>query len=291
MTVKELLATAARDLAALGIPTPRLDAEVLLGHALGVRRLDLHLDPDRGVDVEGADAFAHLVAARGRGCPVAYLTGRKEFFSLEFLVDPTVLIPRAETEHVVEEALRIASALRNRAEILALDIGTGSGAIAVAFAHEEPRARIVAVDITAGALATARRNAQRHGVADRIAFLQADLLDALLDGRGIGRFDLVLSNPPYVPDAEFDRLPGGVRDFEPASALRSGPDPFHFHRRLARDARGCLRAGGSIVLEIGAGVTTDPTDALGVLTGYEDVRWLADLAGRPRVLAGRLPNP
>jgi release factor glutamine methyltransferase len=287
LTARELVDRAAAALARCGLPTPRLDAEVLLCHHGGLRRTGLYLDPDRTIDPESAKRFEEAVARRARGCPVAYLTGRKEFYSLEFRVDESVLIPRPETEHLVEEALRLAKELPERESLLAADVGTGSGAIAVSVARHDPRIRVVAVDVSTAALRTAAGNARFHGVADRIEFLCGDLLAPLGREGARARFDLVLSNPPYIADDEFDSLPPGVRDHEPALALRAGGDRFRFHRRLSRQARMCLRRGGSIVLEIGGRVPANPDDALSVLEGYSEVRLLEDYRGLPRVLTGR----
>src|SRR5205085_707098 len=200
-----------------GSESPRHDTEVLLAHALGCRRIDLYTRYEEIPPDEGRQRFRDLIRQRIEGCPVAYLVGRKEFFSLEFAVTRSVLIPRPDTECLVNECLRLAKEV---AEPHVLDIGTGSGNIAVAIAHQLKKARVTAVDVSAEALAVAAGNAAKHGLTERIRFLQGDLFAPIPEGE---RFDFVLSNPPYIAAEEMSTLPVGVREHEPHLALDGGP--------------------------------------------------------------------
>ncbi len=222
--IRTILQRAARDLKFSGSPSPRLDAELLLMHFLKIDRLQLCTHPERELTEEDAAAFVQRVERRNLGEPVAYIIGEKEFWSLRFEVGREVLIPRPETECLVEEVLRF---YRPPGEDLRiLDIGTGSGAIGVVLARELPAARVGATDISAGALSVARRNALAHGVAGRVDFFQGDLLAAVP-----GDFDIICSNPPYIPDVQYGLLPAGIRDYEPRGALIAGPDGIAFGTR------------------------------------------------------------
>jgi release factor glutamine methyltransferase len=225
-----------------------------------------------------------MVRRRQEGCPTAHIVGKKEFYSLDFAVSPATLIPRPDTELLVDEALRQAKPLTDP---LIADIGTGTGCVAVALAHRLPKARIVAVDISAEALETARGNATRLGVADRVDFRLGDLLAPLAGLRP----DLIVSNPPYIPTNDIAGLDPGVRDHEPALALDGGPDGLRVIERLAEQALSLLAPGGRLLVEIGAG---QEEGARGVLTraGFtvESVR--KDGGGHPRVVrAGRPSAP
>jgi len=267
-----------------GIDSPRLEAEILLACALGIRRIDLYVRHDQIVDDAGRARFRDMVRRRQEGCPTAHIVGKKEFYSLDFAVSPATLIPRPDTELLVDEALRLAKPLM---EPLIADIGTGTGCVAVALAHRLPKARIVAVDISPEALETARGNATRLGVADRVDFRLGDLLAPLAGLRP----DLIVSNPPYIPTNDIAGLDPGVRDHEPALALDGGPDGLRVIERLAEQALSLLAPGGRLLVEIGAG---QEDGARGVLTraGFtvESVR--KDGGGHPRVVrAGRPSAP
>ena len=267
-----------------GIDSPRLEAEILLACALGIRRIDLYVRHDQIVDDAGRARFRDMVRRRQEGCPTAHIVGKKEFYSLDFAVSPATLIPRPDTELLVDEALRQAKPLM---EPLIADIGTGTGCVAVALAHRLPKARIVAVDISPEALETARGNATRLGVADRVDFRLGDLLAPLAGLRP----DLIVSNPPYIPTKDIAGLDPGVRDHEPALALDGGPDGLRVIERLAEQALSLLAPGGKLLVEIGAG---QEEGARGVLTraGFtvESVR--KDGGGHPRVVrAGRPSAP
>lgn len=267
-----------------GIDSPRLEAEILLACALGIRRIDLYVRHDQIVDDAGRARFRDMVRRRQEGCPTAHIVGKKEFYSLDFAVSPATLIPRPDTELLVDEALRQAKPLTDP---LIADIGTGTGCVAVALAHRLPKARIVAVDISPEALETARGNATRLGVADRVDFRLGDLLAPLAGLRP----DLIVSNPPYIPTNDIAGLDPGVRDHEPALALDGGPDGLRVIERLAEQALSLLAPGGRLLVEIGAG---QEEGARGVLTraGFmvESVR--KDGGGLPRVVrAGRPSAP
>src|SRR5262245_36534608 len=216
-TIRSLLEWTEGYLRQRSVESPRLEAQLLLAHALDCRRIDLYTRSDEAPAEEQRGRFRELVRRRAEGCPVAYLVGRRDFFFLDFEVTPAVLIPRPETEDLVNEFLRLAKTVPNPT---VLDVGTGSGAIAVSVARQHPGARVTATDVSPEALAVAARNAGRHGVADRVRFLAGDLFAALPDGE---RFDFVLSNPPYVAAEEMAGLPPHVRDHEPRLALDGGP--------------------------------------------------------------------
>jgi release factor glutamine methyltransferase len=281
-TIGGLLDWTARFLAKKGCEFPRLDTEVLLAHVLGCRRIDLYGERHGEIAPEPIrKAFKELIGRRILGCPVAYLVGRKEFFSLPFEVTPAVLIPRPDTELVVVECL-------NRAKKMAaprvLDVGTGSGNIAVGVASQHPGAVVTALDVSAEALAVAQANAARHGLAGRIRFLQGDLLAPLPPGEA---FDFILSNPPYIASEDFDRLEAGVRDYEPRLALDGGPGGFVVFERLLDQARDFLVAGGYLMVEIGAPQEKSARERLANRREYEAAETIHDHSGHPRVLCAR----
>lgn len=264
----------------------RQDAETLLLHICARRDaarnrawLLAHLDSQAAP--EDSVEFRALVERRLAGEPVQYIAGEAEFYGLTFFVSRDVLIPRPETEHVVERALRLSAQF---AAPRIVDVGTGSGAIAVALAARLRAASLAATDVSSDALAVAQRNAGRNGVADRIRFVAGDLL-APVAGE---RFDLVISNPPYVAEADRNTLAVEVRDFEPATALFAGQDGLAIYRRLIPAAFAALVSGGFLVLEIGHG----QRDAVGALlesAGFAGIDFTADLQGIPRVAAARRP--
>ncbi len=281
-TVGGLLDWTARYLAQKGAECPRLDTEVLLAHALGCRRIDLYGERHgQTAPEEVRKPFKELVRRRVEGCPVAYLVGRKEFFSLTFEVTPAVLIPRPDTELVVVECLNRA---RKMTAPRVVDIGTGSGNIAVAVARQHAGAAVTAVDLSAEALAVAARNAARHGVEARIRFLQGDLFDALAAGE---TFDFILSNPPYIAREDLPNLPPGVRDYEPHLALDGGPGGFAVFDRVAARAGDFLAPGGHFIVEIGDPQEGPASQRLGALAGFELAETVHDHSGHPRVLLAR----
>lgn len=252
--------------------TARLEAEVLLAHVIGLTRTALLAHPERPLTADEEARYRDLLARRRAGVPLPYLTGRIEFFGLEFAVTPEVLIPRPETEALVERALAWAPQT-------VVDVGTGSGCVAVALAVRLPRVRIYATDLSRAALRVAVMNARRHGVADRIHFLQADLASPLK-----GPVDLVVSNPPYVAEEEWTSLPASVREYEPRLALDGGPGGLRVIRRLLTDAARLLHRGGGLLVEIGAGQGPDAAALARVAFPKAQVRIHPDLAGRDRIL-------
>jgi release factor glutamine methyltransferase len=280
-TIGGLLDWTARYLAKKGSEFPRLDTEVLLAHALSCRRIDLYTRYDEPASEEARGRFRELVQRRVEGCPVAYLVGRKEFFSLPFEVGPAVLIPRPESEFVVLECLRLA---REMAGPRVLDVGTGSGNLAVAVAHQHRTARVTAVDLSAEALAVAARNAEKHGVADRVRFLQGDLFGPLADDE---RFDFVLSNPPYIANEDMGKLPVGVRNYEPHLALDGGPGGYAVLERLVARAKDFLVPGGHLIVEIGAPQEGPARQRIAAHAGYQLADTIPDGSRHPRVLRAR----
>jgi len=259
----------------------RRDVESLLLHLLAQNRAWLLANWDAAASAETQAALRGLIARRCSGEPIQYITGVAEFFALPFSVSPQVLIPRPETEHLVEDVLRLAAQFASPAIRIA-DIGTGSGAIAIALAHSLPYAQIFATDLSPEALSVAQQNAAQNRVADRISFLEGDLL-APLAGQ---TFSIIASNPPYVPLRDRDSLAVEVREFEPHSALFSGEDGLATYRRLIPAARELLAPGGWLVMEIGFGQEPAIRESL-LAGGFIDVRFVPDYQGIPRVAAGR----
>ncbi len=263
-----------------GIPRPDIDARVLLLHASGIPEEIFHAHPESIPSARAADDFIRLVGRRATGVPLAYLTGRREFWSLPFRVGPGVLIPRPETELLVEKASGFAAGKKSAI----LDLGTGSGNVAVALARVLPGARVTASDISVRALRIAAANAASNGC-PRIRFIRSDLFSAF--GRPGPRFDVIVSNPPYVSRAEWAGLAAEVRDHEPRRALVGGVRGTEFTERLVREARRFLKPEGRLVLEFGAGQDAAIRAMFGA--GWEDVEIFPDLAGIPRVVAARKP--
>lgn len=273
MTIRAALEQGSRLLNEGGVAAPRLTAEVLLSHALGRGRTYLYSHPEEELDGETRREYARSLSERAEGKPTQYITGRQEFYGREFQVGPGVFIPRPETEHVVETALRVAPEAR-----AILDAACGSGAIAVTLSLEMRRP-VFASDISARALAAARGNALRLGADVRL--VRCNLSSAF----AARSFDLLVSNPPYIPEPERDGLPREVRDHEPQDALFAGPEGLDAYRILAADAGRVLRPGGRIVFEIGY----QQAGAVQALFGAEwgQVEVVPDLAGLPRVITAR----
>ncbi|MEN6374171.1 MAG: peptide chain release factor N(5)-glutamine methyltransferase [Smithella sp.] len=281
MLVHDILNEAARNFTEAGIPSPRLDAEILLSFCLGCDRIDFIKNPAAPVDDKTLASFQQLVARRLAWEPVAYITGRKEFWSFVLEVNSSVLIPRPDTEVLVEETLYIYKQL-DLAEIRILDIGTGSGAIALALASEIPAARLTATDVSAAALATARKNAHRLNLDHQIKFLQGDLFEPVDDF-----FDIIVANPPYIADEEYDKLPTGVKDYEPAAALLAGAGGLDFYRKIVAGAPGHLKNNGWILLETGSNQGTQINNIFESSGQYSDISIRNDYAGLPRVIKAR----
>jgi release factor glutamine methyltransferase len=278
-TALAYLELAAKFFAGRGIPSARLDAELLLAEVLATDRVGVYLRFDRPLGRPEVDAYRALIKRRGDGEPVAHLTGRREFWSRSLVVSPDVLVPRPETELVVERALAAIDAPDRAWRIL--DLGTGSGAIAIALASERPNAAITAVDVSPAAAAVAERNAAAHGVGARVRILVSDWTAALAPEE---RFNLVVSNPPYIPSADLATLSAEVRR-EPALALDGGADGLRAYRRIVEEAARVLEPDGTLVCEVGAGQAAAVAD-LFAAAGFGDVGRFADLAGIERVIAG-----
>ncbi len=292
LDIRAALKEAMKRLRAANVPSHTLAAELLLMHALGRDRTWLYTHPEAPLEAAAAENLFSLVSRRAAGEPTQYLTGKQEFWGLDFEVTPAVLIPRPETEHVVEVALaRLGAgsyapgfaAGRASATLRIADVGTGSGCIAVALARELPQASIVATDISAEALDVAQRNAARHSVADRIFFLRCNLLDRV--SRSSLPFDLMVSNPPYVALDEASQLPREVRDHEPSEALFPGPTGSEIYGALIEQASALLRPGGNLVVELGHNSSERVQAIFAAQPGWTDLRVTNDLAGIPRVLS------
>lgn len=262
-----------------GSDTPRLEAEILLAHARRCPRIQLYVQYNQPLTGDERALMRDLVRRRAQAEPVAYLVGHREFFGLDFRVTPDVLIPRPETETLV---LELITAAKSRERPRILEVGTGSGCIAIAAAVSVPTSIVTAIEISPPALALARENAARHAVADRIRFLEGDLLAPLPRGE---QFDLIVSNPPYVADEEMATLPSDVRLHEPHLALKAGPQGLDLIARLILGAGSHLAAGGTLLLEI-APEQADAVRALVLQSGaFEPARTIKDAFGKDRVVA------
>jgi len=261
----------------------RRDAETLAMHLIDRDRVFLVTNPQAELSAEGAVAYSALIERRLAGEPIQYITGETEFYGLPLHVNRDVLIPRPETEHLVEKALSLAAEFERPRMV---DVGTGSGAIAVALAHKLPGARITAIDVSPAALAMARGNAERNGVAGHIRFLEGDLLGPVAGEQ----FEFVISNPPYVAESDRASLAVEVREYEPAQALFAGKDGLDVYRRLIPAAHAALVSGGLVVMEIGYGQDAALAGLLAA-SGFEQIEFTADLRGIPRVVSSRRPLP
>ena len=283
-TVGRLLQWTAEFLKAHAAEAPRLDAEVLLAHALGCRRIELYTAFEETPGEERRAAFRELVRRRADGTPVAYSVGRREFYSLSFRVGPEVLIPRPETELLVIALLDLAKSRAAGAALRIADVGTGSGVIAICAAKHLPGCRVTALDASPAALSIAAANAAEHGVANRIEWLESDLLAAAPPGR---RFDYVVSNPPYVNEAEFARLAPEVKNFEPRQALVAGPLGVEVIQRLVPQAADRLDLGGHFLVEISPMIHQSVCEIVSAEPRLELGPTVKDLARHPRVVVAR----
>jgi release factor glutamine methyltransferase len=286
--LKQALASAVTQLAGAGVPSPRMNAELLLMFTLNSDRAYLYAHPERELNGGEQARYNQVLGERTRGVPAQYITGHQEFWGMDLIVTPAVLIPRPETEHVIESVLELAGveqagapARPEQRRILRIaDVGTGSGCIALALAKELPQAEIHATDISAAALELARANAARHGLESRIQFREADLLA----GCENNSCDFIVSNPPYVGESEEDQVQLEVRKFEPRSAVFGGPTGVELISRLIPQAQAALRPGGWLVMEI-SGTIAAPVREL--LRDWNDVLIRPDLQSIPRVAQAR----
>ena len=286
----ELARLAGEHMRERGIENARLDAELLLASVLGLNRLELYLQHDRPLTSEEKEAYREAIRRRLRREPLQYITGVAHFRELELRVDPRVLIPRPETEVLVGEVLAWAEsrvAERGGGELSAVDIGTGSGAIALSLAKEGPFGRVVATDISADALDVARENAERLGLDEKVEFRQGAGWSALGPGE---RFDVVVSNPPYIAEAERDELESEVRDWEPAAALFAPEEGKAVLAALVAGGVERLVPGGLLALEVGLGQAQEVAAWIEAADEYDDSRIIRDLAGRERVVLATRRN-
>ena len=283
LSAHRLLERGASELREAGVSEARFEAELLLRHALGCTREALFARLHEPAGAEAAGHYFHLLERRRGRVPIQHILGTQEFYGLSFRVTPSVLIPRPETELVVDEALAELSARSKSAPTIA-DVGCGSGCIAIAIARERPQATFFAIDASPAALAVARENAAAHGVDERITFLHGDLIDPLVE-RG-EKLDLVVSNPPYVVDAEIGELAPEVKEHEPRMALAGGADGLATITRLLEGVGAVLDAGGVVVMEIGKGQDRPVAERV-LSVGLDLLRIVPDLAGIPRVVVAR----
>jgi release factor glutamine methyltransferase len=262
------------------VPSPRLNAELLMMFTLGCDRAYLFAHPERPLNHEEYSLYQEAINERARGCPTQYITGHQEFWGLDLIVSPAVLIPRPETEHVIETVLELAQTHYPGGGMKIIDVGTGSGCIALALASELPLAEIHACDISEEALEITRINATRLGLEKRIQFHHSDLLAAYADEQ----FDFVVSNPPYVGESEADKVQKQVREFEPKIAVFSGWEGMDIYKRLIPQAHQALKPGGWFVTEIGYSIEEKVKSCL---AGWSQIQTKADLQGIPRVIAAR----
>ncbi len=280
-TIREVLNWTRGYFEAAGIVQPRLEAEILLAHALDVERLNLYMSPDQPLTVDERTRYRTVVKKRRDGTPLQHLIGEVQFFGLRFRVSREALVPRPETEELLDHILKWVP--RDR-DIACLDLGTGTGVIAVCLARYFPQAAITAVDVSVAALDLARGNAALNGVEDRIAFIESDWFD-----RVSGGFDLIASNPPYVDETQWEGLPKEVGEHEPRIALDGGPDGLREITRLIEALPGHMNADGLLFLEIGHGQGVAVIEMLEKI-GLVDARTESDLAGKNRYVVARWPS-
>ena len=277
MQLKQALSDAITQLTAADVGSPRMNAEVLLMFVLGCDRAYLYAHPERELTADESARYDEALAERSRGVPSQYITGHQEFWGLDLIVTPAVLIPRPETEHLVEATLELARAIE-RPRII--DVGTGSGCVALALASELTQAKFEATDISADALEIAKSNAARLALDGRVRFRQTNLLE----GVASESFDFVVSNPPYVGESEADKVQREVRKFEPHIAVFGGPEGLDVYRRLIPQGRAVLRPGGYLLMEIGF---SQERAILDLLADWAEVRSVPDLQGIPRVVVAK----
>lgn len=285
-TVGQLLDKTHHWLQDKGVEAARLSAELLLAQALGCERIGLYTNFDQEVPELVLARFRELVGLRAKHVPVGYLTGKAYFYSLEFKVNPNVLIPRPETELLVEQIITICRT-SHFASPKILEIGTGSGCVVVALAKNLPHAVLAATDISATALEVAKENAQKHGLSERIEFAQGDIFEALNGEAGKPRaFDFIASNPPYIGRDEIPELPAEVRQYEPHVALLAGEDALTVHKRIVAGAKDYLAEGGKLLMEMGYGQAEQAKKLLEESGYLTEVRTVRDLQGHERIVIG-----
>jgi release factor glutamine methyltransferase len=281
MTIHDILNESTTSLERSGFPSARLDAEVLLAFYLECDRLDFFKNPEIALGEKQLAGYRKLITRRLKWEPVAYITGQKNFWTFSLQVSEDVLIPRPDTEIIVEEALDIIRKMASL-EIRILDIGTGSGAIALALASEISSARVTATDFSAVALMLARKNARSLKLEDKIEFLHGDLFEPVE-----GIFDMIVCNPPYISESEYAELPSGVKDYEPQIALLAGKEGMEFYEKLIRQAPDYLKKNGWLLLEIGAKQQNQVRGLMEESGSFDSIAMRRDYAGLPRVMKAR----
>ncbi|MDY6951623.1 MAG: peptide chain release factor N(5)-glutamine methyltransferase [Thermodesulfobacteriota bacterium] len=268
------------------IEHPRAASEILLAHALGMARVDLYIQYDRPLEPQELEVFKGFIQRRLKREPVAYIVGEKGFWSLDLTVTPDVLIPRPETETLVEAALSLLPPEGPSRPLRILDLGTGSGAVAIALATERAGHRYYAIDSSYKAVAVAQHNAQRHGVEGDISFFQGHWFEALQEDRGRG-FDLIVSNPPYVSQQDYETLPSEISQYEPPQALDGGADGLDAIRLIIEKAPGHMASGGWLLLEMGYDQAASIERLMAASGAYRDVSVIKDYSGLDRVVRAR----
>ena len=293
MQLKAALTAAVERLEASEIGLPRLNAETLMMFVLGVNRAYLYAHPELELNADEQARYEEVVAQRTTGMPSQYITGHQEFWGLDFVVTPAVLIPRPETEHLVETVLELVREQNEqvRSELKLVDVGTGSGCVALALAHELPFVQVYATDISAEALEIARANAARLQLSDRVQFLHRDVLnpvggDSPQNTNSLPDLDFVVSNPPYVAYSEGDKVQRSVKEFEPQAAVFAGEDGLDVISRLIEQGHAVLKPGGWLLIEIGYSMRDQVVSLLDASL-WGDVRVVPDLQGIPRVIVAR----
>lgn len=283
MTVSDLVNNGTEQLKEKRIFTPRLDCELILAYLMGEDRKFLYMHPGCIVEPGVKNRFYKLIEERTTGMPVQYITGHQEFMGLDFSVNRSVLIPRPDTEVLVETVIEWLRMYPENSKPVAVDVGTGSGAIAVSLAYYCPHLQMIAIEVSQEAMEVARRNADKNGVGDRINFVEGDLLHPL---KGLGmhnNIDVIISNPPYIPSEAIKNLQKEVK-LEPVTALDGGEDGLAFYRRLAAEAPLFLIEGGLLALEIGYNQVEDVTNIIDLKNNFSCVKVVKDLAQRDRVI-------
>jgi release factor glutamine methyltransferase len=286
-TVRRILEWTTTYFTRKNVHSPRLSAELLLAHVLAVPRIRLYTDYERVLAEQQLSAMRALVQRAAEEEPIEYLTGRAHFFNLEFEVNREVLIPRPDTETLVENVLQLVRGQAGFEAPRVLDLCTGSGCVAAAIAHHAKAATVVATDISPAAVEVARRNVERLGLAERVSVEQGDLFEPLARLVDARPFHLIVANPPYIPTAQVETLDRSVKDFEPIQALDGGLDGLVLHRRILEGAPQRLESGGRAFLEIAFDQGDVAREAAAAFPDFEDVRILKDYGGRDRVLTAR----
>ncbi|MCP4258827.1 MAG: peptide chain release factor N(5)-glutamine methyltransferase [Planctomycetes bacterium] len=283
-TIQKLLNWVTQYLTGKGIESPRLSAELLLSYVVGLKRIELYTQFDRSVPPEQLEQLRELVKRAGQNEPIAYLVGRTEFYSLQINVTPDCMVPRPETELLVERAIEFLRERQNGTQFVC-DLCTGSGCIAVAIAKNFSDARIIATDICDAALAVAAENIKKHHLGDQITLLCGDLFDPVISGLDVNEFDLIASNPPYVSTTEYEKLDKNVKDYEPKKALFAGVDGLDIYNRIIEKAGRFLKPDGLLMLEIGYAQGPAVKELLEKTGDYSEIKIEKDFHKNDRIVS------